>query len=188
MPPLRLPSTCSLCPINDLAPVVRGDGPADADVMVISAYPGKDEVKAGKPFSGPSGQLVRGIMGGLIGDNVYFTHLVKRPLAEGTKFSISKSGRCLKHVAEELERVRPKVVVTMGAHVTGFFIKSTKGLATMHGLLLPTKMYGVEFTVLPVYDIGFVLRTGGLSGEKGSQWIDDLEEIRNAGVVCLTTS
>ena len=52
--------------------------PHTASIMVIGEAPGQQEVRAGKPFVGPSGQVLRGWLGmaGIDPSEVYFTNVL----------------------------------------------------------------------------------------------------------------
>src|SRR5687768_17847455 len=58
---------------------VFGEGPKDALVMFVGEQPGDQEDRAGKPFVGPSGQMLNDMMAkaGLPRDQVYVTNAVK---------------------------------------------------------------------------------------------------------------
>jgi DNA polymerase len=48
----------SLAPLRAQSPLVRGDGPLNAPVLIVGEAPGEQEVKQGRPFVGPSGRLL----------------------------------------------------------------------------------------------------------------------------------
>ena len=52
---------CRLCPLHEGARTVcvPGDGPKDADILVVGPNPGAQEDRDGKPFVGPSGKLLK---------------------------------------------------------------------------------------------------------------------------------
>jgi uracil-DNA glycosylase family 4 len=49
---------CSGCPEADSVRAVSGSGPAKAKLVIIGEHPGDAECVTGKPFTGPSGQLL----------------------------------------------------------------------------------------------------------------------------------
>ena len=52
-------AACTRCPLyKDATQVVPGEGPAHADLMLVGEQPGDKEDLAGRPFVGPTGQLV----------------------------------------------------------------------------------------------------------------------------------
>src|SRR5258706_9966322 len=59
--PLPHPAACAACPFavnGKPAQPVRGEGPPDADWIVVGEGPGVQETKALRPFVGPSGRML----------------------------------------------------------------------------------------------------------------------------------
>ncbi|HYG05650.1 MAG TPA: UdgX family uracil-DNA binding protein [Stenotrophomonas sp.] len=103
---------------------VFGDGPAHAALMVIGEQPGDQEDLAGAPFVGPAGKLLRGLMAeaGLDPAASYLTNTVKhfkftprgkRRLHQ--RANATEQAACRPWLAAELLRVRPRVVLALGA-------------------------------------------------------------------------
>ena len=52
-------ATCEACDLYKLGTqTVFGEGPADADLMLMGEVPGDQEDKAGHPFVGPAGRVL----------------------------------------------------------------------------------------------------------------------------------
>ncbi|MCH8815568.1 MAG: uracil-DNA glycosylase, partial [Chloroflexi bacterium] len=68
---------CDLC--NTRTHAVPGEGPTDAEVMLVGEGPGFYEDQQGRPFVGPSGRLLDQLLGlaGMQRDQVYITNVVK---------------------------------------------------------------------------------------------------------------
>lgn len=67
---------------------VPGEGPAQAEIMLIGEGPGFHEDQQGRPFVGPSGQFLTELLeqAGYRRDQVFITNVVKcRPLATATR-------------------------------------------------------------------------------------------------------
>lgn len=97
--------------------MVFSDGNADADIMIIGDCPGSDEDRQGKPFMGPSGQLLdlmlRAI--GLDRSKAYITNLLLwRPPGNRTPTpeEIQQFTPILKR---HIELIAPKILVTLGS-------------------------------------------------------------------------
>src|SRR6266508_3326850 len=72
--------TCTACPLYAAATqTVFGEGPADADLVLVGEAPGDREDREGHPFVGPAGLLLRRVMDevGLPPDRSYVTNAVK---------------------------------------------------------------------------------------------------------------
>lgn len=103
---------------------VFGEGPAAADIVFVGEQPGDQEDLQGRPFVGPAGKLLSRAMAevGIPRDEAYLTNAVKHFKFEqrGTRRIHAKptSGE-VKHyrpwLIKELELVRPKLVVALGA-------------------------------------------------------------------------
>jgi DNA polymerase len=103
---------------------VFGEGRADARVMLVGEQPGHEEDLAGRPFVGPAGRLLDRALAaaGIARDDVYVTNVVKhfkweprgkrRIHAKPNQIEI---GACRPWLQAELEVVKPRVVVCLGA-------------------------------------------------------------------------
>ncbi|MGA4845902.1 UdgX family uracil-DNA binding protein [Streptomyces sp. G5(2025)] len=124
----RAAADCRGCPLYENATqTVFGAGPARARLMLVGEQPGDQEDRAGEPFVGPAGRLLRSALGeaGLDEEQAYFTNAVKHfkfaPVTEGRKRRIHKPPNlreltaCRPWLAAELRRVDPELVVALGA-------------------------------------------------------------------------
>jgi uracil-DNA glycosylase len=103
---------------------VFGEGLSQADVMFIGEQPGDQEDRAGQPFVGPAGRVLDEALQevGIERENVYVTNVVKhfKWVAKGKRRIHSKPNAreiraCLPWLRQELEVVKPKVIVLLGA-------------------------------------------------------------------------
>ena len=103
---------------------VFGEGPEEADVVLVGEQPGDQEDIQGRPFVGPAGKLLRRAMdeAGLDAQQTYITNAVKRfhfkPTGKKRLHRTPTAGE-VSHdrwwLAEELKLVKPKLVVALGA-------------------------------------------------------------------------
>ncbi len=102
---------CSDCPRGNLMPVL-GSGHPQADIFLLKYAPTAAEIEEGVAFYGRAGNALRRSFKRLNIDPlvVYGTLCVKCPVADPGL----ASGECLERVAEELDIVQPRIVVTMG--------------------------------------------------------------------------
>ena len=118
-------ATCTNCGLyRDATRTVFGQGPGTARLMLVGEQPGDREDLAGRPFVGPSGQLLdRGLVdAGIDRQDVYVTNVVKhfKFIRRGKrrihqKPSADEIGACRPWLDGELATVRPEVVVALGA-------------------------------------------------------------------------
>jgi uracil-DNA glycosylase family protein len=103
---------------------VFGEGSAQAEVMFVGEQPGDQEDLQGKPFVGPAGQLLDRALeeAGIDRSRVYVTNVVKhfKWQARGKrrihqKPNWSEIAACRPWLEAELDVVRPRVLVCLGA-------------------------------------------------------------------------
>jgi uracil-DNA glycosylase len=103
---------------------VFGEGARNAEVMLVGEQPGDKEDLAGRPFVGPAGRLLDQALeeAGIDRSQTYVTNAVKhfKWQARGKrrihqKPSWSESVACQPWLQAELQVVRPRVVVALGA-------------------------------------------------------------------------
>jgi uracil-DNA glycosylase len=105
---------------------VFGEGPVPAAIMLIGEQPGDQEDKQGHPFVGPAGGILRKALSeaGIDPATVYITNAVKHfkwiPAPRGkrrlhSKPSIGQVRACGPWLERELELVKPRVMVLLGA-------------------------------------------------------------------------
>jgi DNA polymerase len=110
---------------------VFGEGPRDAQVMLVGEQPGDKEDVAGHPFVGPAGQLLdRALVeAGIDRSTVYVTNIVKhfkwkhpasgeRPAGKRRlhdKPNVYEVTACKPWLDAEIARVKPRIVVCLGS-------------------------------------------------------------------------
>ncbi len=103
---------------------VFGEGPAHADIAFVGEQPGNQEDLQGRPFVGPAGKLLTKAMGeaGIDRGHAYLTNAVKHFKFEQRghrRIHAKPTAGEVKHyrpwLMKELELVRPKLVVALGA-------------------------------------------------------------------------
>src|SRR3954469_23629017 len=101
---------------------VFGEGPRNAEVMLVGEQPGDKEDIAGEPFVGPAGQLLDRALeaAGIDRRTVYVTNAVKHFKWEPRgkrrihqKPNSEEIGACRRWLDAEIETVGPKVVACL---------------------------------------------------------------------------
>jgi DNA polymerase len=123
----RAAKDCQACDLwKHGTQTVFGEGSPKASIMLVGEQPGDQEDLAGRPFVGPAGRLLDEAFAeaGIDRDEVYLTNVVKHfkwTLAERGKRRIHKKPRyseihaCRPWLDAELEAVKPKILVCLGA-------------------------------------------------------------------------
>src|ERR687886_1053735 len=103
---------------------VFGEGARAAGVMLVGEQPGDQEDLAGKPFVGPAGRLLDQALeeAGIDRSAAYVTNVVKhfkwRPAGKirlHQKPNAEEIKACRPWLDAEIDRVRPRIVVCLGA-------------------------------------------------------------------------
>jgi len=93
-----------------------GEGPPDADIVLVGQNPGKEEVKQGRPFVGRAGQYLNEVLqhNDLDRSKLYITAVVKEPTPGNRKPRVDEINRWMPTLLEEIKRIKPRIVVLMG--------------------------------------------------------------------------
>jgi DNA polymerase len=147
LPVLRaaMPS-CKGCDLYKYAThVVPGAGAARAKLLLVGEQPGDKEDLAAAPFVGPAGTVLRNAMAelGIEGKHVFMTNAVKHfKYVQRGKLRLHQSPRmseinaCRPWLKAELDAVRPKVVLCLGATAAKSLLGSTFSLMKQRGTLV----------------------------------------------------
>lgn len=148
--------------------------------MAIGVAPGASEEQTRLPFSGDIGSVVREVVGGIVGADAYYTNVLKRRTYGGKKPTAKEISYCGNlHLTEEVRAFKPPIIVTFGQIPASFIYGQDVQMSMMHGL--PVRVadrFGYDFSLLAMYDPGYVARRGGLMSETGQEWLHDLQELR----------
>jgi DNA polymerase len=147
---------------SDATQAVFGEGSPKAPVALVGEQPGDVEDRRGHPFVGPAGLMLRSCMAeaGLAEDQAWMTNVVKHfRWKAGTK----RQGKrrihhtpaaehihaCRPWLDAELERLRPDVLVCLGAVAAQTLINKDFKVSQDRGRLMPGPYGNVLATVHP---------------------------------------
>jgi uracil-DNA glycosylase len=138
---------------------VFGEGPANARLMLVGEQPGDQEDLAGEPFVGPAGQLLRDALAeaGLAPAEVYLTNAVKhfKWQPRGKRRIHEKPNReevlaCRMWLDEEIDNVRPEMIVALGATAANTLLGSAAKVTRDRGTFFKSTLAPmVSVTVHP---------------------------------------
>ena len=109
---------CERCPalVESRSRIVNGGGPTDADLVFVGEAPGATEDEQGEPFVGRSGTVLDDALrdAGLSRADVRITNCVRCRPPENRDPHVEELDNCRGYLAEELDRLDPELVVTLG--------------------------------------------------------------------------
>ncbi|HEX6509117.1 MAG TPA: uracil-DNA glycosylase [Chloroflexota bacterium] len=113
---------------------VPGEGPYDADIMLVGEAPGFNEDKQGRPFVGAAGKFLEELLGiaGLRRSDVYITNVVKHRPPENRDPLPDELAACLPYLQRQIALIQPKLIVTLGRYSLGTFFPGDK-ISKVHG-------------------------------------------------------
>lgn len=129
---------------------VFSDGVDEGPVLILGEAPGRDEDEQGKPFVGPSGQLLDRMLAAigldrksnvLISNTIYWRPPGNRDPTQGETVS------CLPFVERLIELAQPKLLILTGKAAAHTVLKREDGVMKLRGRKL---LYNREGLVAPV--------------------------------------
>jgi DNA polymerase len=178
---------CVKCPhlASSRKNVVFGVGSIDAQLMFVGEAPGADEDKQGEPFVGRAGQLLTKIIQatGLSRADVYIANILKcRPDTPGQsagnrKPTPDEMATCIPYLHEQIDLIRPKVLVALGATAVEGLLGKTLGITKLRGNWQTYR----GTPLMPTYHPAYLLRNQAMS-EKRRVWEDMLSVMEKLGM------
>jgi DNA polymerase len=178
---------CVKCPhlASSRRNVVFGVGSIDAELMFVGEAPGMDEDAQGEPFVGKAGQLLTKIIQtmGLTRETVYIGNILKcRPDTPGQaagnrKPTPEEMQTCIPYLHEQIDLIRPKVIVALGGTAVEGLLGKTAGITRLRGNWQTYR----GTPLMPTYHPAFLLRNQALS-EKRKVWEDMLQVMEKLGM------
>jgi len=157
--------------------LVFGDGSPAARLMFVGEGPGADEDAQGIPFVGRAGQLLNNMIAamGLTREEVYIANVVKcRPPGNRTP-EPEEGATCSPFLFQQIDVVRPQVLVALGATAATYLLGSRQPLAGLRG-----RVHAVRGTQLIVtYHPAYLLRD---PRQKKEAWADLQIAMRELGL------
>ena len=165
--------------------VVFGVGSIDAQLMFVGEAPGADEDEQGEPFVGRAGQLLTKIISatGLSRADVYIANILKcRPDTPGQsagnrKPTPDEMATCIPYLHEQIDLIKPKVLVALGATAVDGLLGKTIGITKLRGNWQTYR----GTPLMPTYHPAYLLRNQAMS-EKRKVWEDMLAVMQKLGM------
>jgi uracil-DNA glycosylase family 4 len=146
---------CTRCPLHaGREQAVPGEGNPHADVLFVGEAPGASEDRAGRPFVGPSGELLDRILANAMGlqrSDVYIANVAKcRPPGNRTP-EPNEVAACLPYLQQQIDWIRPKVIVCLGRVAAQNLLGVDDAVSRLRGRDLAYRDIPVVVTWHPAY-------------------------------------
>jgi DNA polymerase len=151
---------CRACPLGATRTrAVPGEGPVDAEVMLIGEAPGYYEDQQGRPFVGAAGQFLEQLLGSIAlkRADVFIANVVKSRPPNNRDPLPEEIAACSQWLDKQIEIIQPKVIVTLGRYSMARFFPGVV-ISRIHG---QPKKVG-DTWVVPMYHPAAALHQGSL--------------------------
>lgn len=152
--------SCTMCALaRTRTNAVPGEGPLDAEVMLIGEAPGANEDKQGRPFVGAAGNFLTELIeaAGLKREDVYICNVLKcRPPGNRDPLP-GEIEACGEYLDLQIDMVDPLVIVTLGRFSMSRWFPQ-QAISRIHGTV---REFDGRF-VVPMYHPAAALHQGSL--------------------------
>jgi DNA polymerase-1 len=136
-----------------------GSGNKKAKVMFVAEAPDQQDTAIGSTFTGQYGMLLTEMIekAGYVESDTYKTTLVKC-LPTNNKTKQGNIMACCNYLAEEINKVKPDVIVPLGAVVTKYFLGQKK-ISDVRGYVFDRLNIGInhQAKIIPTYSLQAIL-------------------------------
>ena len=185
----KVSKNCRACDLwKNATQTVFGEGAKQADIIFIGEQPGDQEDRVGHPFVGPAGKLLDQALAdaGIERSDVYVTNVVKHfkwTPAERGKRRIHKKPRaseiaaCRPWLDAELDAMKPKVIVCLGATAAQALLGNGFRVTKERGKAVPSIF---DAQVLATVHPSWILRAPDDESRRleFSEFVKDLREVK----------
>ncbi|MFZ5391595.1 MAG: uracil-DNA glycosylase family protein [Patescibacteria group bacterium] len=137
---------CQLC--LKRTNTVPGNGDLNSELVFVGEGPGKNEDLQGVPFVGAAGKYLDKLLAsiGLTRPQIFITNIVKCRPPDNRDPLPEEVATCSPFLAQQLQIIKPKLIITLGRHAMNFFLPNLK-ISSAHGQ--PKRYQGQVY--LPLY-------------------------------------
>jgi len=139
-------SVCTRCVLHATRnKSVPGEGPANAEIMLIGEGPGFNENEQGRPFVGAAGNFLNELLAqaGLQRADVWIGNVVKcRPPGNRDPLP-DELAACNEYLERQIAAIDPKIIITLGRFSMGKYMPGVK-ITQVHGQM---KRIGNRFVI-----------------------------------------
>ena len=136
---------------------VPGEGPRNAEIMLVGEAPGRFEDLQGKPFVGAAGKLLNEIFQivGIDRKDVYITNIVKCRPPNNRDPTDEEIKKCTPYLDIQISIIKPKLIFALGRHSSKYLVEKFGGkftsISSIHGKIFKFNTLIGNFYLIPVY-------------------------------------
>jgi uracil-DNA glycosylase family 4 len=151
---------------------ILGTGPANAEIVIVGESPGPPDVATGKPFSGPSGELLERMMAAIEVrlDDCYRTNVVKF-ISQGDEITQVEMQFFTPLLLREILSLSPKVIILLGNTPSRAVLNTKTPISKLRGQV--HDFQGIN--AIATFNPAFLLRD---PTKKREAW-DDMKLVRD---------
>lgn len=173
-------SQCQKCELHySRKNAVPGEGPANAEILLVGEGPGFHENEQGRPFVGAAGKFLEELLAkiGVKREQVFITNVVKcRPPGNRDPKPEEIEVCTRSYLENQIQAINPKVIVTLGRFSMGLYLPHAR-ISDVHGQAVRIK----GKLIVPMYHPAAALHQGSLRPVLESDFSHLPELIRQAG-------
>jgi DNA polymerase len=130
----ELIKVCEQCPLcQERTNAVPGEGPANAELLVVGEGPGANEDQQGRPFVGRAGDLLNDILAAIDcpRPKVFIANIVKCRPPGNRNPDRDEIAACLPYLYRQIAALQPKVILAMGSVAAQSLLETRGPLGSM---------------------------------------------------------
>lgn len=136
---------CTKCDLHEnRTNAVPGEGPFDADILLIGEAPGYHEDEEGEPFVGRAGGLLTELLAdaGLERGDVFIANVLKCKPPNNRDPTSEEIETCSPYLRTQIRNIKPKLIVTLGRFAARTLIGRPVRVSEEHGELRDVEYAG----------------------------------------------
>lgn len=171
---------CTRCePGQSRSKIVPGEGNPNTRLVFVGEAPGADEDVQGRPFVGRSGKLLEKIINamGFMRQDIYICNILKCRPPKNRPPKREEIEMCLPFLQQQLEIIRPEIIVALGASAAHTLLKNQKPIGELRGRFHDyyTSEGAEPIKLMPTYHPAYLLRNYSVDNRR-RVW-DDMQKV-----------
>ncbi len=173
---------CTLCNLHkERTNTVPGEGPENAQIVLVGEAPGYNEDQEGKPFVGDAGDILTELLeekAGLEREDVFIGNILKCRPPENRDPKDEEIEACSPYLKKQIRSIEPKLIVSLGRFAAQLFLDNSVKISKEHGDLKDIEYGGWSCKLLLSYHPAAALYGSGVR-EKLNKDFTRLGEVKD---------